>query len=358
MWKLTILCSVLTAGLTMAPPFAEPDGSVSDEGNSSVPEESNEAPAVQDDVATNTRLIYSINRTPEPLFETARAAQVITIDDIWRRNARTLPEVLMEEAGIFVQQSNFGGGSPIIRGFMGKQILIMIDGVRANNSTYRLGPMQYLSNIDINMVERIEVVRGVGSVLGSDALGGTINVITKKGPPAGRQDNVGASVFSRLSSADGGFIGRVEGYGATDRMRYSGGITYRSSGDVESGGRLQTPAGYDEQAGNADLEFFVSDDKTLSFHYQDLQQNQVPGTDKITVGQYLVYDYDLLKLQLARVAYQDLSDRGWSNFFQVTGFWNQQNERSRQVAAGLPFVELAPVDRQDVFGINLEMVRF
>ncbi len=57
----------------------------------------------------------------------------------------------------------------------------LVDGVRLNNSYYRFGPHQYLNTIDPNLIERIEVVRGPTSVLyGSDALGGTINIITRK----------------------------------------------------------------------------------------------------------------------------------------------------------------------------------
>ena len=58
-------------------------------------------------------LIYSVNRTPEPMFQTARATEVITSEEIRRQNARTLPELLMV-AGVFVQQTNYGGGSPIM----------------------------------------------------------------------------------------------------------------------------------------------------------------------------------------------------------------------------------------------------
>jgi hypothetical protein len=61
-----------------------------------------------------------VNRTPESPFETSRAVQAISQEQIWHRNARTLPEVPFEEAGIFVQQNNYGAGSPIIRGQMGK----------------------------------------------------------------------------------------------------------------------------------------------------------------------------------------------------------------------------------------------
>ena len=87
-----------------------------------------------------SRLVYSVNRTPERPFDTARAVQVITAEDIWRKNARTVPELLMNETGLFVQQTNYGGGSPVIRGLMGKQVVILLDGVRINNATFRFGP--------------------------------------------------------------------------------------------------------------------------------------------------------------------------------------------------------------------------
>ena len=106
-------------------------------------------------------------------IDSPRAVTIITAEDIRERNYRSVPEALMEAAGVWVQHTNYGGGSPIIRGMVGNQILILIDGIRLNNAIYRMGPNQYLNTIDINQVERIEIVRGAGSVLyGSDALGG------------------------------------------------------------------------------------------------------------------------------------------------------------------------------------------
>lgn len=72
-------------------------------------------------------------------------------------------------------------GSALIRGLGSNQILILVDGIRLNHATYRLGNHQYLTTVDDNMLAQIEVVRGPNSVLyGSDALGGTINLITRQ----------------------------------------------------------------------------------------------------------------------------------------------------------------------------------
>ena len=156
-------------------------------------------------------------RHDQRLIDSPRQIGVVTAEDIRRRNYRSTPDALSDIVGVFVQETNDGGGSPIIRGLVGNQILILVDGIRLNNGAYRLGPNQYLNTIDLNQIERIEVVRGAGSVLyGSDALGGVVNIITRA---AGRDDGTGAvgtRWFSRLSSANTGAIGRAE-VSVTDR---------------------------------------------------------------------------------------------------------------------------------------------
>jgi outer membrane cobalamin receptor len=284
----------------------------------------------------SSALVYSVNRTPERTFETARAVKVITSEDIWRLNARNLPELLMEQAGIFVQQTNTGGGSPIIRGFIGKDILILVDGVKVNTATYRYGPIQYLSAIDLNSVERIEIVRGVESVLTSYALGGIINIITKKGPPADHRKPFGGSFFSRYSSADKGVTEHAVLYGEKKRFRYYGGATYRKSKDVKGGGDMGAQAwtGYGEMAGDVNVDYFPSDDKMVTFNYMILEQNDVPRTDKF--GSELKYNFDPQRLQLAKLAYQDLVSRAWADFMRVTLSWNRQDEGLERILKDKP----------------------
>jgi outer membrane receptor protein involved in Fe transport len=305
-------------------------------------------------------LIYSVNRAPESPFETARAVQVITAEDIWRRNARTLPEVLMEEAGVFVQQTNYGSGSPIIRGQIGKQILILVDGVRVNNATYRFGSIQYLNTIDLAMVERIEIVRGVGSVLGGDAFGGSINIITRKGPGPGEARPFGSRLFARYSSADGAVTGRAEVFGRGDKMRYLVGATYRDSDDVEGGDRIgeQAATGYDEQAGNFNLEYFLSQDRTLSLDYQALEQNDVPRTDRIVDRTNVKFDFDPQRIQLLSLSFQDLTDRSLTDSLKVTAYWNRQDEGRQEIRSNRLTTERRHIDRQSVGGLNVEIGTF
>ena len=74
----------------------------------------------------------------------------------------------------------YGQGSPYIRGFTGYLNVMMVDGIRLNNSVFRTGPNQYWATIDPLSLSRLEVVKGPGSVLyGTDAIGGAVNAITK-----------------------------------------------------------------------------------------------------------------------------------------------------------------------------------
>ena len=97
--------------------------------------------------------------------EFPQSTTIVTREDVLRRPSRILPDILREEAGVHVQQTTAGQGTPFIRGLMGNRILVMLDGVRLNNSTFRLGPIQYMATIDPAAVERVEIVKGPGSVL-------------------------------------------------------------------------------------------------------------------------------------------------------------------------------------------------
>jgi len=129
-------------------------------------------------VITAPRAATTVTTTPARVTE-------VTGDQLRGTGERSLPRALGQTAGIWIQETNMAGGSPVIRGFLGNKVLILVDGVRINDSTTRLGPNQSLNQIDPEIVERVEVIRGPSSVLyGSDAIGGVISIWTKRRRPA------------------------------------------------------------------------------------------------------------------------------------------------------------------------------
>lgn len=98
---------------------------------------------------------------------------------IFTNQPQTAADVLEKGNGVFIQKSQLGGGSPIIRGLSTNRILLTIDGVRMNNAIFRSGNVQNIISIDPFVIAKSEVIHGPGSVVyGSDAIGGVINFNT------------------------------------------------------------------------------------------------------------------------------------------------------------------------------------
>ncbi len=96
------------------------------------------------------------------------------------RNAQTSADVLTQSGQVFVQKSQAGGGSPVLRGFEANRILLVVDGVRMNNAIFRGGHLQNVLRIDQNVLEQLEILYGPNSVVyGSDALGGVLHFKTR-----------------------------------------------------------------------------------------------------------------------------------------------------------------------------------
>ncbi len=110
----------------------------------------------------------------------AQQTYIINSKDLKRMNAQTTADVLTMSGQVFVQKSQQGGGSPVLRGFEASRVLLVVDGVRMNNIQYRAGHLQNVISVDNNVLERVEVLYGPSStVYGSDALGGVVHLRTK-----------------------------------------------------------------------------------------------------------------------------------------------------------------------------------
>lgn len=148
-------------------------------------------------------IIYSGKFAERQRF-VAQKTELITQKEIAHLNSQTTADLLINSGHVFVQKSQQGGGSPVIRGMEASRVLLIVDGIRMNNAIYRSGHLQNIITVDQNALERIEIMHGPASTLyGSDALGGAILLRTKMPELAtGQAMALSGSAFFRYSSAN------------------------------------------------------------------------------------------------------------------------------------------------------------
>jgi hemoglobin/transferrin/lactoferrin receptor protein len=123
---------------------------------------------------------------------------LISTNQIAFQNTPNTGDLLINSGNVFVQKSQGGGGSPVLRGFESSRVLVVVDGIRMNNAIYRAGHLQNVLRIDQSMLDRAEILFGPSSVIyGSDALGGVMS-FRSKNPTI---DKITASAYTRYSSA-------------------------------------------------------------------------------------------------------------------------------------------------------------
>jgi len=122
-------------------------------------------------------VVVTGTRSPHLLKNVPVQTEVITSRDFQRTGATTVDEALASSIGLTINE-NLSGQGATIRGIEGDRVLVLVDGERAVG---RVRGSIDLSQISLSNVEKIEVIKGSGSMLyGSDAMGGVINIITKK----------------------------------------------------------------------------------------------------------------------------------------------------------------------------------
>ncbi len=124
--------------------------------------------------------VVVVGRRDDRIEEIPYQIERITNKEIQFSNAQTSADLLEKSGNLFVQKSQMGGGSPIIRGFEANRVLLVVDGVRMNNAIYRNGHLQNAITIDPAILQQAEVISGPGSLTyGSDALGGVVHYRTR-----------------------------------------------------------------------------------------------------------------------------------------------------------------------------------
>ena len=167
----------------------------------------------QSDTSSLEEVVVSASKFYSSNNRVAQKIEVISQRQISKVNAQNTGDLLISTGNIFVQKSQQGGSSPVIRGFEASRVLLVVDGIRMNNAIYRAGHLQNVITVDQNMLDRVEVMYGPSSTLyGSDALGGSLHFITKAVKFSGPEKNFVATGngFVRYSSANNERTGHVD----------------------------------------------------------------------------------------------------------------------------------------------------
>ena len=251
---------------------------------------------------------------------------IVSIDakDIALVNPQTSADLLENTGNIYIQKSQLGGGSPMIRGFSTNRLLITVDGVRMNNAIFRGGNLQNVISIDPFAIKNTEVTLGAGSVVyGSDAIGGVMSFYTKK-PQLSYKDDLylSANALVRYASASEEKTGhfdvnlgykkwafltsasytnfddlRMGRHGPSDYLR-SEYVVRENGEDVmvsNSNPLVQTPTGYDQINLMQKVRYEPSDNLNFDF-----------GVYYSTTSDYSRYD------RLIRYRGDNLRSAGWN----------------------------------------------
>ena len=196
---------------------------------------------LSENVNSIDEIIVSASRFAEKKRDVSQKIQVIRASEIQQMNQSSTADVLANTGNVFVQKSQLGGGSPVIRGFEANRVLLVIDGIRMNNAIYRSGHLQNVITIDNSILDRAEVVFGPGSVMyGSDALGGVLSFYTKDPVlTSNGKTLVKAGAYARYHSAASGFATNANVSIGKKRFGSLTSFTYSTFGDLRQGRHRQ-----------------------------------------------------------------------------------------------------------------------
>ncbi len=184
-------------------------------------------------------ILISANRWEQNLDEISISLLPVQVSDIDYKNPQTAADLLSSNSWIFMQKSQLGGGSPMIRGFAANRVLIVFDRLKLNNAIFRSGNLQNVISIDANALEQVEVIFGPGSVIyGSDAIGGVMDFHTKE-PDFSNDDNLNFKLSSllRYSSANNEKTGNINFNFGLKKLAFFTNFSYSDFDNLKMGSK-------------------------------------------------------------------------------------------------------------------------
>jgi hemoglobin/transferrin/lactoferrin receptor protein len=314
-------------------------------------------------------VVVTANRSTEEAEEVPYSLEILTAEELLENATRTLPQAFLNTPGVLVQQTTTGHGSPYIRGFTGRQNLLLQDGIRLNNSTWRSGPVQYWNTLDAQAIDRLELIKSQGSVLfGSDAIGGTVNTLSKS---SGFRDEEGffsgGAAYYRFDTNSKSHLGRIEQrFGAGGKWGVMLGYSASDIGNIrDSALGTMRGTGYSQLSHDLKFEYAFSPSQTLTLAHSYLDQDNISrwhntinnpgwthGRSFTTAGTDLARDYDQERsLTYLRFEDSDASLR-WIDRYQATvSFQRTQDSEFRVRGSGRSDTRVLDVD---TFGLSFQ----
>ena len=233
-----------------------------------------------------SRIQVTATRVEEDANKVPIAITIVGRDQIERRVAQTVADLLHGEPGTYVQSTGAGQGVVIIRGLKGSEVLHLVDGFRLNNAFFRNAPNQYIALVDPLNIEQIEAVRGPMSTLyGSDAMGGVVQFLTPDPRFNGDRWEAHADLRTRYSSADESSHSRAGFSTGHEGLAISGGVSYQDVNNLRVGGGETLPfTAYRQQSGDLKVYFKPASGHELTWSAQYSQQPSTQRYDALVAG--------------------------------------------------------------------------
>ena len=284
------------------------------------------------------QISVTATRTVGATRDTPVSMSVIDNRQVEQSNVTTIGDLFRQVPGASTVSEGPFRVRPRIRGLDSNRILVLVDGERLNNTrTSTANSGIEIGLVDIDTVERVEVARGSGSVLyGTDALGGTINIITRNVPPAPAAAlRLSGGFRSFYSSNETGRRGSINFAGSSRQFSFRVGQTldrfpaYRSGGSEDSEGRKIVNSGYHGSSTNANVRFYL-DGQSLNIGYSQRRAADigVPGV----AGTFNAY-FPFSNVDKVRAAWQVENPAPPLSHLRVSGYYqNQERNFTNQLS--------------------------
>ncbi len=184
-------------------------------------------------------VVISANLWEESKLDVSCRYEKINMKAAAFQNPQTTADLLGTSGYVFIQKSQMGGGSPMLRGMATNRVLLVVDGVRMNNAIFRSGNVQSVISLDVNALERTEILFGPGSVMyGSDAIGGVMNFHTltpKFSDSTSKKPFTFGNALMRTSTANSEMTGHLDFNIGFHKIALVTSFTHAKYGDMRSG---------------------------------------------------------------------------------------------------------------------------